>query len=114
MSLYTELWARIGDIATDVGSLYKIINKAVIATTADNTSVYRTDRDANGIFVTVTYKRRDGTNAKTSVLSIPDGNNRYTRRTETYFDTNGTTVLDTRVYTLSYNGFGELTSEVLT
>lgn len=113
MSLWTELYDRITDIASDVGITVKKMNTVALAAITDGTSIYRTNRDANGIFQTTTWKRLDGTNAKLSELSLPDGSNRYTRRTETFYDTDGTTVLIIRVYTLSYNGTDQLISEVL-
>lgn len=113
MSLYTELWNRIGDIGRDVGILSKKINNVALFAISDNTSIYRTDRDATGVFVTTTWKRLDGTIAKQSVLSLPDGSLRYTRRTETIYDLDGTTALTTRVFTLTYNGTDQIISEVL-
>lgn len=113
MSIWTELWERVTEIANDIGIISKKVNTVALAAVADGTSIYRTDRDANGIFVTTTWKRTDGTNAKISQLSMLDGSNRYTRRTETFYDTNGTTVLIVRVYTLTYNAFDQVTSEVL-
>jgi hypothetical protein len=75
-------------------------------------NVYRSDKDANGVFVTLEYKRTDGTLFKKSVLS-GGTSPQYTTRTVTYYDADGTTVLLTKVYTLTYSG-DDLTSEVTT
>ncbi len=114
MSLYTKLWNQLGVIATDVGILLKKMNTLALAAHTDGCTVARTGRDANGIFVTTTWTRTNGTVAKTSVLSLPDGSNRYTRRVDTLFDTDGTTALVTRTFTLAYNGFDQLITETLT
>lgn len=114
MSLYTKIWEQLGVIATDVGLLVKKMNVLVLAAHTDGCTIARTGRDANGIFVTTTWTRTNGTVAKTSVLSLPDGSSRYTRRTETLYDTDGTTALVTRVYTLAYNGFDQVITETLT
>lgn len=114
MSIYTKLWEQIGVIATDIGILVKRMNTLALAAHTDGTTISRTGRDANGIFVTTTWTRTNGTVAKTSVFSIPDGSNRYTRRTETLFDTDGTTQLVVRVYTLAYNAFDQVITETIT
>ncbi|MCQ5366082.1 phage tail protein [Anoxybacillus salavatliensis] len=74
-------------------------------------NVYKSGKDANGIFTIVEYKRANGTLFARSVLS--DGTSpQYTTRTVTYYDTDGTTVLRTDTYTLTYDTDGDLISEV--
>lgn len=73
--------------------------------------MYKTGKDANGVFTTVEYKRPDGTLAIKSVLSLGTSPN-YTRRTITHYASNGTTVEKTITKTLSYDADGVLTSEV--
>jgi hypothetical protein len=71
----------------------------------------RASKDANGIYTTVSYRRADNTLIRQSVLSggtSPE----YTTRTETVYDTDGTTALATLVFTLTYTA-GVLTSEDL-
>ncbi len=113
MSLWTELWNRIGSVGRDVGLVSKKVNALSLGVVTDGLSVYRTDRDISGNFVTTTWKRTDGTTAKTAVFSLPDGSNRYTRRTDTIYDVGGTTMLVQRTFTLTYNGFDQLVDEVL-
>jgi hypothetical protein len=74
-------------------------------------NVYKSGKDANGIFTIVEYKRADGTLYARSVLS-GGTSPQYTTRTVTYYDTNGTTVLRTDTYTLTYDSDGDLVSEV--
>lgn len=74
-------------------------------------NLYRANKDAYGVYVTLQWKRTDATLAKQSVLSGGTAPN-YTTRTVTYYDTDGTTVLATKTYTLSYTG-SDVISEVL-
>ena len=74
-------------------------------------NVYKSGKDANGIFTIVEYKRADGTLYARSALS-GGTSPKYTTRTVTYYDTNGTTVLRTDTYTLTYDTQGDLISEV--
>jgi hypothetical protein len=76
-------------------------------------STYRITKDSNGIFTEVDLKRADNTLYMKSVLS-GGTSPQYTTRTETYYDTNGSTVLATKVYTISYDGDGDVSSDVLT
>jgi hypothetical protein len=75
-------------------------------------STYRSNKDSESIYTTITYKRSDSTNYAVSVLS-GGTTPLYTTRTETFYDTDGTTVLSTNVYTLTYDVDGLLESEVL-
>lgn len=73
--------------------------------------MYKSSKDTNGIFTTVDYKRQDGTLYAKSVLSGGTSPS-YTTRTVTYYATNGTTVLRTEVWTISYDADGDVLSEV--
>lgn len=74
-------------------------------------SLYRSDKDSNGVYVTLQWKRPDGTLAKKSVLS-GGTSPKYTTRMVTYYDAAGTAVVLTKSYALTYTG-DELISEVL-
>jgi hypothetical protein len=74
-------------------------------------NVYKSGKDANGIFTIVEYKRANGTLYARSVLS-GGASPQYTTRTITYYDTDGTTVLKTDTFVLTYDADGELISEV--
>lgn len=70
----------------------------------------RSDKDVNGIFTTLQYYRTDGSLAKSSILSggtTPE----YTIRTETWYDSDGETIISSVVYNLSYVD-GELVQEI--
>jgi hypothetical protein len=74
-------------------------------------NVYKSGKDSNGIFTIVEYKRADGTLFARSELS-GGTSPQYTTRTITYYDTDGTTVLKTDTFILTYDADGELISEV--
>lgn len=69
------------------------------------------NKDANGIFTTIDFKDATDTLRKKSVLSGGTSPS-YTTRTVTYYASDGVTVTSTRVYTLTYDGDGDLLSEV--
>lgn len=74
-------------------------------------NMYKSGKDANGIFTIVEYKRSDGTLYARSVLS-GGTSPQYTTRTITYYAADGTTVIRTDPYTLVYDADGDLISEV--
>ncbi|MEK4883683.1 phage tail protein [Bacillus sp. FSL W8-0223] len=76
-----------------------------------NFNVYKSGKDSNGIFTTVEYKRPNGTLYARSVLSSGTSP-QYTTRTVTYYAADGTTVIRTDTYTLTYDTDGDLISEV--
>jgi hypothetical protein len=69
------------------------------------------NKDANGIFTLLEYRRQDNTLVAKSVLS-GGTSPQYTTRTITYYNTTGTAVEKTTVRTLSYDNDGDLVSEV--
>ena len=84
---------------------------AALAEVKSCLNVYYSNKDSLDIYTTIEWRRPDSTKYKKSVLSggtTPC----YTTRTVTYYDTDGTTVLATAVYTLTYSGY-DLVSEVL-
>ncbi|MDM5239110.1 hypothetical protein QUF83_24030 [Bacillus cereus] len=76
-------------------------------------SVYRSNKTANGIFATVEWKTKAGVLARKAVLSDPDTNGNYRKQTITFYAENGTTVIGTDVYIITYDADGDVTSEVL-
>lgn len=64
---------------------------------------YKTNRDTNGIYTTVTYKRQDNTNYINSTLSNTNAYGQYQTWTLQTYDTDGTTLLTTQTFTLTYN-----------
>lgn len=79
---------------------------------ANELSVVKSVKDSEGIFKTVTYKRKwDNTIFAKSVLS-GGTSPQYTTRTLTFYNADGITVKATKIYTLSYDADGDLVSEV--
>lgn len=74
-------------------------------------SLYRLNKDVNGVFTELQYKRSDGALFKKSVLS-GGTSPKYTTRTVTYYKADGITINATKIYTEVYTG-DDLTSEVL-
>jgi len=75
-------------------------------------SLERKNKDSEGIWTLLEWKRADGTLFKTSELTGGTSPN-YTTRTVKFYDKNGSTLLQTIVYTLSYDVDDELESEVI-
>lgn len=81
--------------------------------TGKSLNIYKSGKDTNGIFTTIEWKRSDGTLAKESVLSSPDTKGNYQTQTINYYDIDGTTILTTETYTISYDVEGDVVSEVI-
>ena len=87
-------------------------NKVTTFENEKNLSKIKTNKDSEGIYTTVTYKRKkDNTIYCVSTLSGGE-TPLYTTRTEQYYDATGTSVIDTQTYSLSYDDDGNLISEV--
>ena len=81
-----------------------------------NCSMYKTDLDIrSGQYRTIQWRRPDGSLAASSTLSEERaaGEGLYNKRTETFFAADGTTVVRTTVYTLTYDNQGVVISEVI-
>lgn len=84
----------------------------ILSDKVDDLKTVKSSKDANGIFTTITYRRKlDDSLFATSVLSGGTSPN-YTTRTVTYYEPDGTTVRETITYTLTYDTDGALVSEV--
>ena len=71
--------------------------------------VYKSNKDANGLYTTIDYRRKtDDTLAIRSVLSGGSSPN-YTTATVTYYGTNGTSVEKTDTFSLQYDTNGNFT-----
>jgi len=89
-----------------------VSNNVVKIESEKNLSKLRTNKDAEGIYTTVTYKRK-ADNTTYCVSTLSGGTTPlYTTRTEQFYDAAGTSVIETIVYTLSYDEDGNLESEV--
>lgn len=95
--------------ASDVNN----VQDAIVETQAyviENTMNYRKtsmNRDTNGIYRIVEYKRPNGTLYMRSTLSDEVGGN-YTTDTWTYFDSTGVIVVKETMWTLTYDNDGNV------
>lgn len=78
---------------------------------ANTLSTVKSSKDSEGIFQVITYNRPDGTVFATSILS-GGSSPQYSTRTLTFYENDGITVKDTKVFALSYDSDGDLVSEV--
>lgn len=111
-------WEVVGTDATkveiaDAGNRFAATTvEAALQEVREPLRLYKSGKDSNGIFTVVEAKRKsDGTLAMKSTLSGGTSPS-YTTRTIVYFAANGSTVMKTDSFTLSYDADGELTSEV--
>lgn len=74
---------------------------------------YITDRDNNGYYTKVRFARTDDTTYLTSELSNPDLNGYYGTVTWKFYDELGNTVIETKVWTMTYDEDGNVTSKVI-
>lgn len=75
-------------------------------------STYKLNPDSEGVFTEIHYKRPDSTLILKSILS-GGTSPQYATRTEIEYEQNGTTIKDTRTYTIAYDEDGKVISEVL-
>ncbi|MBE6075956.1 MAG: hypothetical protein E7210_02435 [Clostridium lundense] len=76
-------------------------------------SSYASDKDINGIYKIVTFKRKDGTNYMVSKLSNPDSNYDYTKNTWEFKNETGTTTIKTYTWTFTYDTDGNIINRVV-
>lgn len=99
----TEIDAELDAMSAQIGNLSDKV---------DDLKTVKSSKDANGIFTTLTYRRKsDDSLFATSILSGGTSPN-YTTRTVTYYEPEGLTVRETLTYTLTYDTDGVLVSEV--
>jgi len=79
----------------------------------DNYSLYAFDKDINGIFTVVEYRRKDDTLYMKSTVSDADEEGNYQINTWEFFDTDGITLLDTVIWNISYDKDGDIVSKVV-
>lgn len=99
-------------VTTSTNGLMISTDKIKINKVEPELSIIKSNKDTNKIYVRIDYKRKsDNTLFMSSVLS-GGTSPRYTTRTETYYDTDGTTIISTKTYTISYDTDGDILSEI--
>lgn len=114
-NLFAEANAQASNVSIDDLADYfvsKNVEGALIEL-AQPYSTYRLDQDTNGIFRIYRNENRAGVQTIKSTLSNPDSDGNYRTRTVQKFDANGTTVMLTIVFSITYNLDGEWLNEVI-
>jgi hypothetical protein len=105
-----------GNIYSDSVDIWTSENLDLLQTRLEQMplNTYRSGKDANGQFVTVEYFRQNGTLFSSSVLSgTTDSFGNYPTRTQTFYDTNGATILKQVSYNRTFDVDGDFISEVI-
>lgn len=104
--------AKAAEVQQNINSLSTSVTQMSEKVDAERElSMVKSNKDENGVFTTVTYKRPNGTIFGTSVLS-GGTSPQYTTRTESLYNEDGTSVVSTKTFSLSYDTDGDLVSEV--
>lgn len=77
----------------------------------ENCSIVKSNKDSNGIYQNVEYRRPDGTLYIGSVL-YNGTSPQYTNRAEYIYDVDGTTLLMEQAFLITYDTDGDVVSEV--
>lgn len=97
--------------AEDIGSLST--QMADLTEELDNYNSYASNKDVNGAYTVVDFKRVDGTLYMKSTLSNADTDGNYQTDTLEYFDIDGKTLLKTETWTLTFDVDGNIISKVV-
>lgn len=120
-----SLEEKLGVLPTDPGTgtptsleaLAQDVQALNLKTAVANCSMYRSDQNATTRqYRQITWKRTDGSVAARSILwnESPPGSGLCTRRTETVYGGDGTTVLKEIIWTINYDSDRAVASEVIT
>lgn len=101
MALSDKLLQLVDAIGADIGYLTNRL-KSLLNFFSNDLLITANTADSNGISSTLEYKRSDTTLFKTIILS-GGTSPQFTTRTITYYDVDGTTVLSTEVFNLTYS-----------
>ena len=114
-NLFAEANAQASNVVLDDINNYFVSNKVegAMIEMAQPLTIQKANQDSNGIFKDVTYLNSAGVQVKKSVLSNPDVDGNYLKRTMTLYEQDGVTVMKTITYSLTYNTDGEVLSEVI-
>jgi hypothetical protein len=108
----TKVNGKTGDVILSAGDIKTSENKTIEETLQSHTSTmgdYAYDvvtSDTDGKPTKATYKRADNTLYKEVTCSNKDSNGFYQTIVEKTYDINGTTLKQTKTYTLTYNADG--------
>ena len=115
MSILTDLKNVVVNLRQRVNNLsnrvFEVERSSIVSLCSASLSNYN---EASDRYLTVTYTRSTGTVAMTSTLSNLNGSTGlYMQRTELYYNSTGTDVIRTVVYSITYNSLREPVSEAI-
>lgn len=107
--------SQLADITKQHENLEESINKDIfkIIEKLECYSSYASDKDINGIYKTVTFKRTNGTIYMVSKLSNPDSNYNYTKNVWEFKNDKGTTTVKTYTWNLTYDEDSDIVTRVV-
>ncbi|EKS4344856.1 hypothetical protein QB607_002852 [Clostridium botulinum] len=107
--------SELADITKQHENLEESINKDIskIIEKLECYSSYASDKDINGIYKTVTFKRTNGTIYMVSKLSNPDSNYNYTKNVWEFKNDKGTTTVKTYTWNLTYDEDSDIVTRVV-
>ena len=100
-----------GDISSINSQLAEIASD--VSEGLANYNQFASAKDTNGIYTVSEFKRVDNTLYMKSTLSNADTNGNYQTMTWQFYETDGTTVTDTKVWTITYDVDGNVVSKVV-
>lgn len=108
----TNLVGAVNEVKTEFDShLAQIVSD--VSKGLANYNQFASAKDTNGIYTVVDYKRANNTLYMKSTLSNADTNGNYQTMTWQFYADDGTTVTDTKVWTISYDADGNVLSKVV-
>lgn len=107
--------SQLADITTQQAENMGQINTSIeeIEKKIANYNSYASSKDSNGIYKVVEYKKSDGKLYMKSTLSVPDDNGNYTKDTWLLYAANGSTVMFTIIWTITYDEDSNIVSKVV-
>lgn len=100
--MFTRILSKmIGHTKSPEGNAFQLLEGA--AAMGAGLNMYRSGKDAQGRYTVTEYKRADGTLFLRETLSTASGGN-YTRKVRQFYQKNGTTLLATETFALTYDG----------
>lgn len=112
---WDKIDAGLADITTQQAENMGQINTSIeeIEKKIANYNSYASSKDSNGIYKVVEYKKSDGKLYMKSTLSVPDDNGNYTKDTWLLYAANGSTVMFTIIWTITYDEDSNIVSKVV-
>lgn len=110
-----DIETQLADITKQQDENIEQINTSIeeIEKNIANYNSYANNKDSNGVYRIIEYKRENETLYMKSTLSNPDANGNYMKDTWQFYDDVGTTIIKTINWNLTYDVDGDLMSKVV-